>query len=98
MKTLYTAVGRFERRAGATGTYPVIVINRKEYMVDIPEMIIWTCCNWRILESPQIEELYAQMADGAGVDKNIKCENYVKRLTRRGLIVSGMGETGADAL
>ena len=98
MKTLYTAIGRFERRTGENGKYPVIIINKKEYTVDIPKMIIWTCCNWRILEPAQISEMYNNMASSAGADENIDCENYVKRLVLRGLIVSGIGETGADAL
>jgi hypothetical protein len=98
MKSLYTAVGRFERRTGENGRYPVIIVNRKEYAVDIPEMIVWTCCCWRILELPQIGELYSQMAGEAGIDGNISYESCVKRLVRRGLIASGIGETGADAL
>lgn len=98
MKTFYTAIGRLERRTGAGGKYPVIIINRKEYMVDIPEMIIWTCCNWRILELPQVGELYNQMAGGAGIYKNISSANYMKRLVRKGLIVSGVGKDSAAAL
>jgi hypothetical protein len=98
MISLYTAVGRFERRTEADGQYPVVIVNGREHMMDIPEMMIWTCCNWRILERPRLDELYGQMARGAGLETPAGLESYTKRLLRRGLIVSGAGDTPADAL
>jgi len=95
---LYTAVGRFERRTDKTGRYPVIIVNKKEYTVNIPEMMIWTCLNWRILELSQIEVLYNQMARDTGVAEQAAYKTYVERLIQKGLIVSGVGETGHDAL
>ena len=39
--TYYTAVGSFQRRTDERGrSYPVILINRKEYCVDIQEMAL----------------------------------------------------------
>ena len=55
LTSLYTAVGRFERRSGENGKYPVVIVNGKEHMVEIPEMFIWTCCSWRILELPRTQ-------------------------------------------
>jgi len=98
LTSLYTAVGRFERRTDENGQHPVVIVNGREHMVDVPEMIIWTCCNWRILELRRIVELYGQMAPGAGADVQADIEAYVERLYRRGLIVHGSGDTGADAL
>lgn len=98
MITLYTAVGRFERRTGENGQYPVVMVNRQEYMVDIPEMIIWTCLNWRILDLAQIHALYEQRMRETGSEGFTTCDSYVERLIRRGLIVSGIGDTGGDAL
>jgi len=98
LTSLYTAVGRFERRTDENGQHPVVIVNGREHMVNVTEMIIWTCCNWRILELRRIEELYEQMARGAGADVYADIENYVERLYYRGLIVYGSGETGADAL
>jgi len=49
MCTCYTAVGNFRRKRDDAGqAYPVIIINRQEYMVDRQEMALWTCLNWRI--------------------------------------------------
>jgi len=66
-------------------------------MVDVPEMMIWTCCSWRILELHRLEELFRQMAR----DANIEIADFgsiVERLHRRGIIMSGAGISGADAL
>lgn len=98
MTSLYTAVGRFERRTNDAGQHPVVLVNRQEYMVDIPEMIIWTCLNWRILELPQIEGLYKTMARNANATGYMGFECYMERLVQRGLIVSGIGDGGGDAL
>ena len=55
LKTLYTAVGRFERRTNGCRRYcPVIILGGKEYMVDMQEMIIWSCLNWRIVRMEEI--------------------------------------------
>lgn len=44
-QTIYTAIGHFQRRRTAEGSYPVIIINEQEYMADLKEMILWTCLN-----------------------------------------------------
>jgi hypothetical protein len=97
MLSLYTAVGRFERRADKNGQYPVIIINRKEHAVDLPEMIIWTCCSWRILDISRLEKLFAPMAADAGID-GADFKGCVKRLLQQGLIVEGIGDNGDEAL
>lgn len=44
MQKYYTAVGRFERK-GRMGdmTCPMVIINNREYALDIQEMILWGC-------------------------------------------------------
>ena len=45
--TFYTAVGHFRRKTDGTGqSYPVILINQEEYLVDIQEMCVWTILSW----------------------------------------------------
>ena len=40
LKTLFTAVGRLEKRSGGPGrSYPVIVLGGRDYMVDLQEML-----------------------------------------------------------
>ena len=54
--TYYTTLGHFQRRSNGLGrSYPVIIINQKEYCVDIQEMALWTALNWRLLDFTQIE-------------------------------------------
>ena len=44
LKKLYTAVGRLEREANGCGhSCPVIVLGGERYMVDMQEMVVWTC-------------------------------------------------------
>ena len=43
IKTLYTAVGRFERRTnGCNRSCPIILLGGQEYMVDMQEMVTIT--------------------------------------------------------
>ena len=99
IKTLLTAVGRFERRSNGCGrSCPVIVLNGKDYMVDMQEMVIWTSLNWRIVKREEIETLYAKSVKDSGYSADRSWNSCVERLLVRGLIISGSGETEYDAL
>lgn len=99
MKTLYTAVGRFQRKKAIGGlSCPVIFVGQQEYMVDLQEMLLWTVLNWRILEPHQIEERYRSKAAETGYATHRSWDACLNRLKQRGLIVSGAGETDEDAL
>ena len=52
MQKYYTAVGRFERK-GRMGdmTCPMVIINNREYALDIQEMILWAALNWQIMDA-----------------------------------------------
>lgn len=97
--TLYTAIGRFERRHGGCGrSCPVIMLGRKEYMVDMQEMVVWTILNWRIVREQEIGTLYEEMAKKSSTPVSRSWKTCVERLLVRGLVVSGSGETEYDAL
>lgn len=97
-RTLYTAIGTFRKKSEGFGqTHPVVVINRKEYAMDIQEMTVWTALCWRILDYHQLENKYTQLAQCAPVPTRT-LESCVERLKTRGLIISGSGETDFDAL
>lgn len=99
LKTLYTAVGRFERRTnGCRRCCPVIILGGKEYMVDMQEMIIWSCLNWRIVRMEEIGHLYTKTLPE---QKDIISRSWgdcVERLLTRGLLVCGKGKTEYNAL
>jgi len=97
--TYYTAVGHFQRRTDSQGqSYPVIIINQKEYYVDIQEMAIWTVLSWRLLEFPQVRAEYNKLERECVIPVRRTMEDCLGRLVTRGLVASGCGETGFEAL
>ena len=95
---LYTAVGHFCRKTDANGrTYPVILVNQEEHMVDMQEMAVWTVLNWRFLHLEQIEMKYGQLA-GELPPARRTLETCLNRLEMRGLIARGVGDTDFEAL
>lgn len=99
MMKLYTAVGRFQKK-GCAGrlSCPVIFAGQQEYGVDLQEMMLWTILNCRILEAHEIGDLYRFKALEVGYGIHRSWEDCLNRLHQRGLVVSGSGETGEDAL
>ena len=96
---LYTAVGRFVRQRDRDGqVYPVILLGRKEYLVDPQEFLIWINLNWRICGWEEIGKYYAAGAAEISYVNDRTWEACANRLLVRGLIVSGCGETKYDAL
>lgn len=97
--TYYTAVGSFQRRTDERGrSYPVILINQKEYYVDIQEMALWTALNWRLLDFGQVQAEYEKLAQGGSIPARRTLEDCLGRLVTRGLAASGSGETDFEAL
>ena len=97
--TYYTAVGHFKRKTDERGrSYPVIIINREEYHVDIQEMALWTVLSWRLLDFPQIKAEYDKLDQDCTIPALRTLEDCLGRLCTRGLIASGTGETDFEAL
>ncbi|MDY3690989.1 MAG: hypothetical protein SO072_03355 [Dysosmobacter sp.] len=96
--TLYTAIGHFQRRTTAEGSYPVIMINSREYKADLQEMVIWTCLSWRLLSMEQLRSLYLQKLESLQLQTPRSFEECLSRLVTRGLAASGSGDTGYEAL
>jgi len=73
-KTYYTAVGHFRRETNADGqSHPVILINRKEYLVDIQEMAVWTALNWQVLSFERLEKEYGSAGYSLSVHYTTAC-------------------------
>ena len=97
-RTFYTAVGNLRRKTERFGqAYPVIVVNRQEYAMDIQEMTVWTALCWRLLDFKQLENKYEMLAKSSPTPTRT-LESCVERLKTRGLIASGSGATDFDAL
>lgn len=99
MRTYYTAVGNFRRKRDNEGrSHPVIIVNREEYMVDMQEMALWTCLNWRIMDARQTKANYEKLEQSLYPHIPRTFEDCLKRLEVRGLAASGTGETDFEAL
>lgn len=97
--TYYTALGHFRCRNDGTGkSHPVVIVSRKEYDMDLQEMTLWTCLNWRISDLRQAEQHYDKLARELLPAPRRSFEDCLNRLITRGLAASGTGETGFDAL
>ena len=97
--TYYTALGHFRRKNDGLGrSYPVIIINGREYNVDIQEMALWTVLNWRLLDFSQIEAEYHKLDQDCAIPARRTLEDCLGRLCTRGLVASGTGETDFEAL
>ena len=99
MQKYYTAVGRFERK-GRMGdmTCPMVIINNREYALDIQEMILWAALNWQIMDAGALEDAYSAKLKASGIRPQRSISDCMRRLMQRGLVVEGCGETDEDAL
>ncbi len=96
--TYYTAVGHLHRKTDRAGrTYPVILVNQEEHVVDIQEMTVWAVLNWRFLRLEQIEMKYNQMERDLPPARRT-LDTCLNRLEMRGLIARGVGDTDFEAL
>ncbi len=98
MNTLYTAIGKFKCHNNNGQYSPVILVKDQEYQVDIQEMILWSSLSWRFLSLPQITSVYEQKSHEVHMDTNRSFGQCLNRMLQRGLIASGTGDVGADAL
>lgn len=99
MNKLYTAVGRLQFKSGQNGKrYPLIIVNHKEYILDLQEMTLWSILNWRILSLEEIQTLYGQKEREIGLLTERSTDDCIRRLLQRGLVADGSGETGSDSL
>lgn len=97
--TYYTAIGHFQRRTDSQGkSYPVVIVNQKEYCMDIQEMTLWTALNWRLLEFPQVKEEYEKLERDCAISAWRTMEDCLGRLCTRGLVAAGRGDTDFKAL
>ena len=90
MKKLYTAVGRMQFKGrNRDMRCPMVLLNNKEYILDIQEMMIWSILNWRILSDDEIKTLYENKAQETGYMTHRSAAECMQRLVRRGLVAEG---------
>lgn len=96
--TYYTAIGNLGAKKDAEGqSYPVIVINQKEYPVDRQEVIVWASLCWRLCNEEELSAHYEELATDLPYERRtLDC--CVSRLVTRGLVARGEGDTQFEAL
>lgn len=96
--TYYTAVGHFCRKKDIDGqSYPVVIVNQKEHILDLQEMAIWTTLCWNLMDFERLEKKYDQLMAGQPAQRR-SLEFCVERLQTRGLIAVGKGQMDSEAL
>lgn len=99
MKELYTAVGIFKlKNQGKNNVYPTVILSGKECRLDVQEMMIWSALNWRITDDKKLYTYYSEQAKKSGVVFSRSYNDTLNRLIVRGLVASGRGENGEEAL
>ncbi len=97
--TFYTAIGKYEFRKDKNGNkLPVIIVEEKEYTLDIWEMIVWSSLIWNIYTHDEITKIFYMRECEAHVLGDLSCDTYIDTLESTGLVVSGHGITATDAL
>ena len=83
--TKYAAVGHFKCHRTLDGKkYPVVIVGRKEYMLDVQEMTVWSSLAWRILSRSQIAEAYLKLTRGLSFTSRRTLDDCIDRLVSRG--------------
>ena len=96
--TIYMAVGHLLRKRGEDGaSYPVVLLGRKEYGMDVQELVVWAALCWEFLTMDEIRAKYAEYTNKLTNERRT-LEDCVARLNTRGLIACGSGECGREAL
>ena len=96
---LYTAIGKYAFRRNTAGEkLPHIITSTRDYEPDIWEMLIWSSLIWNILTHEEICRQFYEKERQIHVLGDRTCEAYLNRMEQQGLIVSGHGVTGVDAL
>lgn len=99
MKMLYTAVGIFKlKNQGKNNVYPTVILSGNECRLDVQEMMIWSALNWRITDDKQLHTYYSEQEKKSGVVFSRSYTDTLNRLIVRGLVASGRGENGEEAL
>ena len=99
--TLYTCTGQLQLRPGRAGVQePVVVLNRREQGMEPAELILWSRLCWRFRDRGQLWRDFEAAGQILPPEEREEAvfDRLLSRLTARGLIVAGEGDTQVDAL
>ena len=101
--TLYTCTGHLQvKQTQKNERYPVVILNRREYLLTPMELVLWSRLCWRFRDQKHLWSEYEAAAKEAGLPAREREEEAFRRalkhLMSRGLIAAGEGECQVDAL
>lgn len=97
MMTFYAAAGSYQIRNEDGRNMPYIMRLGKLQPVSIPEFTIWSMLLWDVLTYEELRRKYFDQVKEIDLDPNM-FEKSLEMLTKRKLIIKGVGYTGMDAL
>ena len=98
MITFYAAIGIFETGTEAGAKRPVLLRAGRKYDVTLPEFVLWSSLLWNIYHYDEIKAVYGKKIAEAQVKDAPPFDEVLEQMTRRGLVGTGTGYTGIEAL
>lgn len=77
---------------------PLVINDGQEYGLSDDELLLWSCLAFQILTLHELQDAYTLRQIQKEGPKGLSFQHYLNRLSLRGLVVSGIGLTGVDAL
>ena len=99
MIQLFTAVGSYKIRKNEGGSqYPVVILKNQEYLLNIPEMVLWSSLVWQISTYDEMQGYFERKITEAGFLQQLDMDRTLDSLLSKGLVVSSGDNAGVDAL
>lgn len=99
--TLYTCAGQLQLHQGRKGVQvPVVILNRREQVMEPAELILWSRLCWRFRDREQLRRDFETAAEQLTLPDEEKgaFDGLLCRLMARGLVMAGEGDSQVDAL
>lgn len=98
MITYYTSLGRMITKDENGSRIPIIVVDEKEYYLDIDELIVWGSLHWNFLNRIDLEKEFNRRRMDAHLCDDASFSRTLERLLTRKLVAEGTNYLAADAL
>jgi hypothetical protein len=98
MLTFYVAVGGFESKTVFGARRPVLLKAGRKYDVSLPQFVLWSSLLWNIHHYDELKAIYEKKMAEAQIRETPPFDEILREMIKRGLIASGCGYTGAEAL
>lgn len=98
MITYYTSLGRMITKNENGARVPIIIVDEKEYQLNIDELIVWGSLHWNFLNQIDLEKEFNRRRMDAHIFDDTSFSRTLERLIQRRLVAEGTNYLAADAL